>query len=504
MASYDDLDSLLDTLAQSAVEADMWERGFVKIDSHYENRMLFKKVYPGNPGANDLGQSGTDHTDYEGEIFNRWPALIQEIFAAWGPDVIPDPKDFQSQIDALRSCAAAIPLPALIEPPNTLRATTQDFSGDGSMGALVVDLHRTFKEMEGAWIDAFFGDYLIPLPYVIGNQGAMLDVLVTAIEAEQEMWAEVRQTIADLASAGAEWFDSVKFDGNVWELVISVGVSLGYVFTTAYAARRGKVLETLESINELGNSLGDVKTLIDSNVPPNPKETGHADNVEGIKTQIAQTLEYSLNDHITYTEERLRDLVRGSLQGLRQSRGTFCMGNQHLSAVANAGRILSRNQTLGERQISRSVKNLQALSDEVTAAASGIVTSVYPFVRPGGIGLGGNGPYDVFLEFENAISDAMHDTAFNLERVASAVRVAAEYAFSSDAEAAGALDRANDKLEKTQTDLTEQFRPPGRGESPYTAPDVEVYVDTPDCAPPVPVWPAPSDEAPRPPLVAAP
>lgn len=96
MASYDDLDGLLDDLVQAAIDADMWKRGYTWQDGdHYEDPMRWRHVYRGDPGRNDMGPT-EDTTDYEAEVFQQWPTTVQEIFAAWRADVLPDPTRFTS------------------------------------------------------------------------------------------------------------------------------------------------------------------------------------------------------------------------------------------------------------------------------------------------------------------------------------------------------------------------------------------------------------------------
>lgn len=230
MASYDDLGGLLEKLVDAAIDADMWERGFTWQDgNHYEDPMRFRNVYRGDPGRNDLGQS-SDTTDYESAVFGMWPGVIEEFFAAWRADVLPDPHDFQMQVDSLRDCARPIGLPSLIDAPSVLRSAGPPPGGGGGMSGLVGDVASNTARLRGQWVDAFRTEYVAPLPYVLGNQAAMLDLLATCIETEAEMWKQVRQSVADLAETGAEWFRATMHGGNVWELVVEVGKAMFTVF----------------------------------------------------------------------------------------------------------------------------------------------------------------------------------------------------------------------------------------------------------------------------------
>ena len=480
MASYDDLDGLLDKLVDAAIDADMWERGFTWQDGgHYEDPMRFRNVYRGDPGRNDLGQS-SDTTDYESEVFGQWPGVIEKFFAPWRADVLPDPLGFQSQVDALRDAARPIGLPAFIASPSVLRSVGRPAADGGGMTGLVRDIDADTARLRGRWADAFHAEYVTPLPFVLGNQAAMLELLASSIEAEAEMWKEVRQSVADLAEAGAEWFRATMHGGNVWELVVEVGKSLYTVFELR---RSGNPVEAFQNVLGLVDHAVEIKALIDSNAPPDPRETGVPNDVAGVRTKVAQTLEYTINDHIVYTEERLETLLRGTVAAMRQSRGTFTMGDSHLERVRDASDLLAPVQVLTERGVERTVSSLFRLGDQVTAAAGGIVTSVHPFVRPGSIGLGSRGPYDQVLALENEISRAMRETAFNLERAGTSVRIAADLVFDADSASSEASGRADDRLAKAHDRFEHALRPSDRALPPYTPPEEQLHVEVPDCAP---------------------
>lgn len=480
MASYDDLDSLLDKLVDAAIDADMWERGFTWQDGgRYEDPMTFRVVHRGNPGANDMSQTN-DTTDYESAVFGVWPGVIDEFFAAWRPGVIPDPADYTAQVQALRDCASPIGLPSRVEPPSVLRKAGPPPVSGGGMGAAVHDLTRSVGRLRGSWVDAFHAEYVRPLPYVLGNQAAVLEVLAACIEAEAEMWKQVRQSVADLAEGAVQWFKLLMHGGNVWELVVEVGKAMYTVFELR---RAGNPVEAAKEILGLADSVVEIKSLIDSNAPPDPRETGVPGTLSGVRTAIAQSLEYSINDHITYTEERIRTVLEGVSSAMKRSPETFAMGDAHLARVREAGQLLAPVQVLTEHEVDLTVKSLYRLGDEVTAAAGGIYTSVYPFVRPGSIGIGDRGPYDSVLAVENAISDAMHDTAFTLERAGTSIGIAADLVFGADAGSAEASRKANERLQDAHEEFRDSLRPGGRPLSPYTPPPEEVHVEVPDCLP---------------------
>jgi len=161
------------------------------------------------------------------------------------------------------------------------------------------------------------------------------------------------------------------------------------------------------------------------------------------------------------------------------------MGDNHLANIRNGAAILDRGEVNMHRStVNRLVASMRSVGTAVGNVGGEVDTRSLPWIRPGSIGLGVQGPYPSLLALENAVRNAFYDTAQNLRHVATAVELAAAYQFATDENAQAELRRLNDALDDAQGRWERQADDPSvHGVDPYVVPPGEIYVDQEDCLP---------------------
>ncbi len=444
------LDEALEDLVDAAIEADMYERDYWAQEGAqvFHNYALFKKIVRGNPGANDLGHDEDDTTDYEAEVFNFWPGQIDQIFDVWRN--VPDPEDFQADVDRLVALAAANDLEPKIEPPRSLESDDFPDLPDTRFGGdlrLIVD---RAGDLYGVWAEAFHDHYVVPLPWVLGNQQALIRILAAAVRSEQEIWRQAQEGILSVATAGATWFRSLKNEVSAAETVFKVGQALNDGFQALNDGKSLNPFTIIKAVGDLADAGSDLSAAIQAG-ESTTQEGSRPASVASAYTRVAQTIEYTLNKQIVESEELLVKVLAAGVSALNGSSATFLMGDNQLEKVRNGDEILDRGEVNIHRPtVNRLVAALARTGEAVSRTGDRIDTSAHPWIRPGGIGMGTEGPYRTLLSLQNLVAEAMYDTGRNLAHVSQAVSLAADYAFAADEDARAELDRLNDKLERAQ------------------------------------------------------
>lgn len=478
------LDEALEDLVDAAIEADMYERDYWAQTGAevFYNHALFKKIVRGNPGANDLGHDEDDTTDYEAEVFNFWPGQIDQIFDVWRN--VPDPEAFQGDVDKLVALAAANDLEPKIEPPRNLESGDFPDLPDTRFGGDLRLITTRAGDLYGRWAEAFHDSYVVPLPWVLANQQALIAILAAGVRSEQEIWRHTQEAIIEVATAGATWFRSIKNTESAAETVFTVGQALNDGFSAVKDGISLNPFDIIGAVGDLGKAGTDLVGAIEAG-EPSTQEGSTPASVASAYTRVAQTVEYTLNKQIVEAEELLEKVLAAGVSALNGSPATFVMGDNHLDKVRNGDAILDRGEVNIHRPtVNRLVAALARTGEAVSRAGGRIDTSAHPWIRPGSIGMGAEGPYRTLLALQNLVAEAMYDTGRNLAHVSQAVSLAADYAYAADEDARAELDRLDDRLDRAQDRWADepQDAVPDVVE-PYVIPPGELYVDQEDCLP---------------------
>lgn len=476
------LESLLDDLVNAAIEADMYERGYLAQtgSTDFYAYATFREVHRGQPGRNDMGDTD-DTTNYETEVFGFWPGQIDQIFDVWKN--IPDPDDFDDY-DKLIALSRENVMEPKVKAPADLKSGEFPTFPDTTFGSDLRLVTERTDDLSGGWIESFFDNYVIPLPWVLANQQALVAILAAGVKTEAEIWKRVQEAVLDLAKAGATWFRSVKNDGpSALDTVVAVGGAINDGFKAVKGAISLNPYDVVGGIQDLVGAGKDLVGAIED-VPSPVTSGGAAASSANAYTRIAQVLEYTVCKQVAEEEQLLEDTLKAGVDAVTSSPGTFEMDNEKLLAVANGAKVLTREQYIQRSTVNRLVGAMRRLGQQVGATGEKIDTRGLPWLRPQGIGISAQGPYGALLALENAARDAFYDTSKNLVHVAGIVEIAAGYAYAADADAQAELRRVNDRLDRfneRQEALPDAPLPDAA--EPYVIPGGEVYQDQDDCAP---------------------
>lgn len=479
------LDAALKDLVDAAIEADMYERDYWAQEGAqvFHNYALFKKIVRGNPGANDLGDDEGDTTDYEAEVFTYWPGQIDQVFDVWRN--IPDPEDFEGDAKRLVALAGRNAIEPRIEPPKSLLTGEFPTFPSNDFGSDLRLVTERSGDLYGRWAEAFHDEYVLALPWVLGNQQALVSILAAGVSSEQEIWRRVQEGVLSTATAGATWFRSIKNTVSAAATVYAVGKALNDGFNAVKDGISYNPFDIIAAVGDLGDAGGDLRGAIeDSDSSGGGGDYDWASSAS-VYTAIAQSLEYTLNKQVVESETVLKDVLDAGVSALESSPDTFVMGDNHLANIRNGAAILDRGEVNMHRStVNRLVASMRSVGTAVGNVGGDIDTQSLPWIRPGSIGLGAQGPYPSLLALENAVRDAFYDTAQNMRHVATAVELAAAYQFATDENAQAELRRLNDALDDAQARWERQADdPPAHGVDPYVVPPGEIYVDQEDCLP---------------------
>jgi hypothetical protein len=479
------LDAALTDLVDAAIEADMYERDYWAQEGAevFHNYALYKKIVRGNPGANDLGDDEGDTTDYEAEVFNFWPGQIEQIFDVWRS--IPDPDDFEEDVTHLVGLAGRNAIEPKIEPPKSLLTGEFPAFPSNEFGADLKLVTDRSGDLYGRWAEAFHDEYVLALPWVLGNQQALIAILAAGVSSEKEIWRRAQEGVLSAASAGATWFRSIKNTVTAAETVFAVGKALNDGFNAVKDGISYNPFDIVEAVGDLGGAGADLKGAIEDS-DSSGGGAGHEWGSSGsVYTAIAQSLEYTLNKQIVESETTLQDVLDSGVSALESSPDTFIMGDNHLANIRNGAAVLDRGEVnMHKSTVIRLVEAMRRVGGSVGDVGGDIDTTSMSWIRPGSIGLGAEGPYPALVALENAIRNAFYDTAQNLKHVATAVELAAAYQFATDENAQAELKKLNVELDRAQDRWDRQPDDPTQhGVDPYVIPPGELYVDQEDCLP---------------------
>lgn len=502
------LETTLKKVVDAAIGADMYERGFTY---QYDNNRYttygdYDEVHRGNPSANKFSYPDKPYAqvDYEADVFNLWPSNIDAIFDVWKN--IPGPDGFDNDEASLNRLVKQNNMTPSIKAPKALKTGFPKLPNT----VFASDLNMVFNrvdDLSGAWIEAFYDNYVLPLPWVLANQHSLIAILAAGVNSEKEIWNRTQNAVLKIAEAAVTWYDSVRGVGEPSALDTMIGVA-GAVYEGFTSVKdivtheeddSGKkktsvdvfgIVDAIQGLKGAGKDLiGAIKNSGVGATPPGlyvPPGQLRASCAQVTET-LGQAFEYGLCRDIVHEESLLQRVLNDGVDVLTDSPGTFAMNNEKNLNVANAGRVLAPKQQMHVGTVNDVIAALEGLGHKVWDVGSQINTSGLPWLRPAGIGLGAEGPYPAFLSFENAVTGAFFETRNNLITTAGIVRTAAGYVYDVDGHGRKTLDQANAELHKYETrrDRLPAAPPPDKAE-PYTVPDGTVYKDPNDCAPPDP------------------
>lgn len=174
MAFEDELDQTVERIIDEAIDFYMYGLGWIRHGGNYLNSMLqgWEITPPGNPSRRSGGQclfegqpqsyafEYGEGTNVGSHVYAHFEESVREVFDRWR--AVPDPKDFESNLDDLRNAAWFISV------------TVEG----GEIGNIELEKLKTLQsrigndDMGGTMILTFEQNFVTPLPAVIHGQYA--------------------------------------------------------------------------------------------------------------------------------------------------------------------------------------------------------------------------------------------------------------------------------------------------------------------------------------------
>ncbi|GAB2757118.1 hypothetical protein GCM10027020_06690 [Nocardioides salsibiostraticola] len=208
MSTYDELLGTVARMADAAIEWDMellgwyptangWVSGFaVSPMTTYELDATGLYLYDVNNDERfNVGEFAGVQTDFRA-LWRSWYEQMNDAFRPWLG--LPDPADFDSQVNVLQEAAGRLNV-ATIATSTGAGTDAEIQTGNGDLDSALQSVVGEVVAMNGVTMDLFAANYSNRLPGVVRGQLAMVGLLGTCLTGERNLWKEARLDVAAIA-----------------------------------------------------------------------------------------------------------------------------------------------------------------------------------------------------------------------------------------------------------------------------------------------------------------
>jgi hypothetical protein len=196
------------------------------------------------------------------------------------------------------------------------------------------------QDWVGSAAMAFKADFIDPFPALASNQFLIVSALKSALRAEQEVWAKMRDDIDAVAEAAVKCLDAMHrtCGGHEWRVALTV-VSAGAGFLAA-VPNLGTAAVAAAGAVAGGASL--VASAIE--VPEPPELTIQGSTVAGVFTSLYEAVK-RVTEEVNSAEDRIARALRALADAVRADRAAY-VANRPALADATA-RTVTGDDYLG-------------------------------------------------------------------------------------------------------------------------------------------------------------
>jgi hypothetical protein len=371
---------------------------------------------------------------------------VNALFEDWYWIPAPTPPGatpgFDSPIAGARSTASDLAFTA----GDVETAGNSLFGGNPDLGSALLNLDQDLDGLDGDAIRTFKLLYADPLKDVTASQEAVACAIWVAAYGEQKVWEKARQGIADIAGQGVEAMKSAKGGGGAdLAVVLDVIGSVADIAGLFSVAEKGvKAVSTINSV---------LKTAYSHAPQKKPDQSPlHADTPIGVLGKLHDAIE-KLKAQITGEEEAIRQAMntdQTTITDTREAR-SFDLGTPALLSDTEGGHFRTSNDIAikfsGLTYVATHI--LPLLSETYRSAGKGledVVTSGASWKRPGGIGIGTDGPFPEVRQLASTLGGYLSANATNIDRVATVLEIVARDFHQTDAQISADLEANHRRL----------------------------------------------------------
>ncbi|WP_109510094.1 hypothetical protein [Nocardioides speluncae] len=431
--------SMEEQIAEAAIKADMEHRGWSGgngsyykqefgsskngVHPHYEYHLtkegLRIEKSPNVDNEDLTAQASSMLSRLQSEVLNYWPRAIDDLFRKWQDAGLPSWGGLAMNASWAKEGADEI------RPGTTIDDNGSNLQvGNARLTADLGNLEKRTGQLAGNYARAFSDNYVTPLPPVLQGQFALGSVLAISLEAEKEIWLNTSRDLDSIRHHGlnAMRASAPKTGGGGVDAKVIVTVFAALAGAVAAFATAGGSLAVTAALTAAG--AGAWSNLLESppKKEPEPVPLG-AGHPRDVRTNIEKALE-KLNEGIRTQEEFLQQILRGANEVAGSKRGAF-----DLPPAAAEGTVLGKEQDVvvtAEIIAAITAQWIPCIAGDLRLARTKLgVDTAGSFDRPGGIGVGFNGPQPEFKALQETVIGLLGNTATELDEAGAALLSAA-------------------------------------------------------------------------------
>lgn len=434
MATYTEDLSGKGPLKRAAIDAYMWSEGWSTLGDTYmksdpEAWYSFTVTKPdangegGGTFTRNSGGSEDDQGDDFKDAFDQVRGRIDDALDRW--KYLPDPTEINTLVESMRAANKTLAISA-----GVIDGTAQ--GGGTTMASALVGMHQNASAMSGKTIGTFKLHFLNKLATCVGGLHAITTVLGATLSAEEGLWRESRQSVADAIEEYTKAFEAAAAPngGNDWDLVFKVvgwAVAGGSIFATGGATTALGILSL--GLDILEGSVGE---------GIEPKSPGG--DYESVMSSLESALT-ELNDGIEEEERQLEESLEKNHEVIYTDKDSFDLSRPNVLDIEDADKA---DIVVISRPLVNEITNqyLPAVGGEAKTAQGHVEDSLNlpAFSRDSSVGVGAYGPMWTWLYIQYTLKDLLADVGWECNAAGKTLKLAIDDLEQADRDSQRALD----------------------------------------------------------------
>lgn len=442
MSDYDNVGKKIGELKLAAIDALMYDYpGCWQVDGN-RYKITGGDAWVSRPGPDGNGGGDHDAENFIADIFgvDRDPefrkafdqvrSTIDGIMAPWLQ--LPNPGSIAPEVESMRQANRSLALSTL--------SNSGTVSAAGKIDGYLAGVQANSTAMSGLTIEQFKAKFLLQLRSTIANNHAVTVVLGGALAAQEKLWEDGRQTVADAVREATKAFQARAKGADIgWDIVIKAA---GWALKGVGLFATGPAKLAIE-----GAGLG-LEILKDTTGADKPKADPPGGDYKSIMEGFKKAMQ-KLDDTITAEERTLRDNLIKNKGVLERDRGAYDLTKPAILDIEDDSQakivVITPSLVQGITDV-----YLPEIAGELENAAkqANEATTSTPYIRDGSIGLGYYGPWTELYELTYMLYELLNDLAWEVKSGAHTLKLIIEDMGQTDSDAADALEQNAKKLKE--------------------------------------------------------
>lgn len=441
MATYEQLESLVQKLKRSSIDAFMHEsRRWEVQEDRYQMTFLESGTYSSycyyvtRPAADGTGggvmTTGDANPDAKSTLesglatvfvakFDQIRAEIEAQVAPWRN--LPDPDKIALEVEKCRQVTRALSGAASVSGGKA--------SGGGLLAGYLGVLQQNAGQMTGTTIEQFKLKFLSQLPKAIGGSHAISIVHGVAMASQEGMWRDTRQAVADALEQGQKTMEGIAMAdlGAGFDLTLKIA---SWSLKAIGLFATGGVSTALEvgglGIEILQGTLGEDPRYDKPNIPT------YDQAMEAFRGAIV-----NIEQGVRACEGTVRSNLLTNLANIRADKGSYDLTDTPIAE--DPGMFVLHREFLTAMW----KEDMPTISNELKTIATAVDHCVMrQYVRrDASIGIGADGPSDAFDELSWMLYEVLGNQAWDVDEGAANLHAVQDDFYGRDSETLANLSK---------------------------------------------------------------